>query len=474
MRLAALLESARAEARSSGVPARWEPLEKQDDGSDFRFVGLSAKDPLPTRWLETGTAAQVIGARAVVLGPEPLIGEQRIVLRLDDQRLTLVTDGHRPVPGRRPACRQRSEPSACTRLHPDRGAGRARDRRGHARRRHQGRRLAHQQHRAPGRDHRRPVVRRQPAHRAEAGAPLPGHRRQPVHLRAARPHLLRQADRAAPRRTRTSGGSTPGSSTTTAPPCCCSRPSSDASDAGRAPSGVHADRGAGRHRRHGDHVADGLAGRRRHRPGARFEPGAARADPAPGDRDRAVGAGPRFAAGNDRGAGAHLRRPERAPHPPRRGRDAGGRLVAAPRQQRQRDVAALGRTAGDDHDRAAGGVAAHPAVPGQRGRPPEGADRPRPVAGLLLPGQRLGELPVDRQRRRAASAPERAPEPRAACAQALPSGVRLVLAFAPGSGLNGSLVRDTLLASHERAEPPLLACRCARAPPARRAPCSRR
>ena len=30
--------------------------------------------------------------------------------------------------------------------------------------------------------------------------------------------------------------------------------------------------------------------------------------------------------------------------------------------------------------------------------------------------------------------------------QLLPSGVRLVLAFAPGSGLNGSLVRDTLLA----------------------------
>ena len=30
--------------------------------------------------------------------------------------------------------------------------------------------------------------------------------------------------------------------------------------------------------------------------------------------------------------------------------------------------------------------------------------------------------------------------------QVLPSGVRLVLAFAPGSGLNGSLIRDTLLA----------------------------
>jgi general secretion pathway protein H len=30
----------------------------------------------------------VIGARAVVLGPEPLIGAQRIVLSLDDHRLT--------------------------------------------------------------------------------------------------------------------------------------------------------------------------------------------------------------------------------------------------------------------------------------------------------------------------------------------------------------------------------------------------
>jgi general secretion pathway protein H len=38
----------------------------------------------------------VIGARAVVLGPEPLIGEQRIVLRLENQRLTLATDGIGP------------------------------------------------------------------------------------------------------------------------------------------------------------------------------------------------------------------------------------------------------------------------------------------------------------------------------------------------------------------------------------------
>jgi len=31
-----------------------------------------------------------------VLGPEPLIGEQRILLRLDNQRLVLSTDGIGP------------------------------------------------------------------------------------------------------------------------------------------------------------------------------------------------------------------------------------------------------------------------------------------------------------------------------------------------------------------------------------------
>jgi len=95
-RLVSLLESARAEARASGVAARWEPLAEQEDGSGFRFVGLAAVPSLPTHWLDAGTSAQVIGARAVVLGPEPLIGEQRILLRLDNQRLTLMTDGIGP------------------------------------------------------------------------------------------------------------------------------------------------------------------------------------------------------------------------------------------------------------------------------------------------------------------------------------------------------------------------------------------
>ncbi len=95
-RLASLLESARAEARASGLSARWEPLTEQADGSGFRFVGLATSPALPTRWLDASTSAQVIGARAIVLGPEPLIGEQRILLRLDDQRLTLTTDGIGP------------------------------------------------------------------------------------------------------------------------------------------------------------------------------------------------------------------------------------------------------------------------------------------------------------------------------------------------------------------------------------------
>lgn len=95
-RLAALLESARAEARSTGIAARWEPLSEQPDGAGFRFVGLPPGDALPNHWLQSGTAAQVIGSTAVMLGPEPMIGEQKIVLSLQDQRLTLATDGVGP------------------------------------------------------------------------------------------------------------------------------------------------------------------------------------------------------------------------------------------------------------------------------------------------------------------------------------------------------------------------------------------
>ncbi len=94
--MVALLESARAEARSSGLAARWEPRAEQADADGFRFIGLPESADLPSRWLGEGVSAEVVGARAVVLGPEPLIGRQRIVLRLDAQRLTLATDGLGP------------------------------------------------------------------------------------------------------------------------------------------------------------------------------------------------------------------------------------------------------------------------------------------------------------------------------------------------------------------------------------------
>lgn len=97
-RLAALLESARAEARASGLAVHWEPRTSGDTtpSGDFRFVGLPTQSELPRRWLHEGVTADVIGARAVLLGPEPLIGAQRIVLSLEDRRLTLATDGLGP------------------------------------------------------------------------------------------------------------------------------------------------------------------------------------------------------------------------------------------------------------------------------------------------------------------------------------------------------------------------------------------
>jgi general secretion pathway protein H len=96
-RLSALLESARAEARASGLAARWMVnMPDSDQGPGFRFVGLPSSSGLPGHWLHEGVVAEIAGAPAIVLGPEPMIGAQRIVLRLEEQRLALATDGIGP------------------------------------------------------------------------------------------------------------------------------------------------------------------------------------------------------------------------------------------------------------------------------------------------------------------------------------------------------------------------------------------
>jgi general secretion pathway protein H len=95
-RLVALFESARAEARASGLTVQWAPLAEPTDEAQFRFNGLPERLAMPTRWLGEPPAVEIIGARAVRLGPEPMIGAQRVVLRIGQQRLTLSTDGLGP------------------------------------------------------------------------------------------------------------------------------------------------------------------------------------------------------------------------------------------------------------------------------------------------------------------------------------------------------------------------------------------
>lgn len=97
MRLSALLEAARAEARASGAEVRFELTRVEgSDATPFRFTGLPSGQDLPSRWLDPETRAEILGARFIVLGPEPLLGPQRIVLRLGDRRLGLETDGLAP------------------------------------------------------------------------------------------------------------------------------------------------------------------------------------------------------------------------------------------------------------------------------------------------------------------------------------------------------------------------------------------
>jgi len=98
-RLAALLESARAQSRASGVAVRWRIVE----GGSFVFDGLPP-DALPSGWAASGISAQASLAggapiAAVQLGPDPIIAAQQIVLYSEGppaRSLRIATDGLRP------------------------------------------------------------------------------------------------------------------------------------------------------------------------------------------------------------------------------------------------------------------------------------------------------------------------------------------------------------------------------------------
>ena len=91
-RLAALLESARAQSRATGVPVRW----RAGDGG-FHFEGVQ-EGSMPDRWLSPDTHVQG-GTGLLVLGPEPIIGRQDVVIgaaNAPGRLLRIATDGLRP------------------------------------------------------------------------------------------------------------------------------------------------------------------------------------------------------------------------------------------------------------------------------------------------------------------------------------------------------------------------------------------
>jgi len=94
VRLAALLESARTQSRIVGTDVRWQPL--PDGGFQFSGLPAPALQQLPTRWLDAGTRATILGNPQLRLGPEPMLAAQRVVLRLGERELAVGTDGLSP------------------------------------------------------------------------------------------------------------------------------------------------------------------------------------------------------------------------------------------------------------------------------------------------------------------------------------------------------------------------------------------
>jgi general secretion pathway protein H len=90
-RLAALLESARAQSRTRGVVVTWVAT-----SSGFAFQGLPA-GTLPSAWLADTTF--VPRASTLTLGPDPILAAQSVVVRSASDPQTgwvVATDGLHP------------------------------------------------------------------------------------------------------------------------------------------------------------------------------------------------------------------------------------------------------------------------------------------------------------------------------------------------------------------------------------------
>jgi len=129
-RLAAVLEAARAQSRTSGIPLVWQPTAEgfvirpalaatptQTNNSAITSSPNNAANPISARaekWLAMGTQAVVsaaalpstnntVPANLVVLGPEPILAPARITLSVATANstkpatsLSIGTDGLRP------------------------------------------------------------------------------------------------------------------------------------------------------------------------------------------------------------------------------------------------------------------------------------------------------------------------------------------------------------------------------------------
>jgi general secretion pathway protein H len=89
-RLAALLEAGRALSRTTGQALRW-----RDTPQGFSFDGLNAGN-LPKTWLSPNVTVQWPAgpaAHLLLLGPEPIIEPQAIILIQQGRSLRVGTDG---------------------------------------------------------------------------------------------------------------------------------------------------------------------------------------------------------------------------------------------------------------------------------------------------------------------------------------------------------------------------------------------